>query len=161
MMRRLVLAIAFLLSALPALAVNPDEVLQDPALEARARALSAQLRCMVCQNQSIDDSNAELARDLRVLVRERIVSGDSDEAVIDYVVSRYGEFVLLKPRLRGETLLLWGAPIVLFLGGAVAMTLFVRRRAGKAVGEPLTVEETAALEKIVGEDPAKGGGGES
>ncbi|WP_246422797.1 cytochrome c-type biogenesis protein [Mycoplana azooxidifex] len=154
------LVLFLLLSPLPAFAVNPDEVLPDPALEARARALSAQLRCMVCQNQSIDDSNAELARDLRVLVRERIVSGDSDEAVIDYVVSRYGEFVLLKPRLRGETLLLWGAPIVLFLGGAVAMTLFVRRRAGKAVGEPLTVEEKAALDRIVGEGHAKSVGSE-
>ncbi|MBB3978639.1 cytochrome c-type biogenesis protein CcmH [Rhizobium azooxidifex] len=157
---RLALVLFLLLSPLPAFAVNPDEVLPDPALEARARALSAQLRCMVCQNQSIDDSNAELARDLRVLVRERIVSGDSDEAVIDYVVSRYGEFVLLKPRLRGETLLLWGAPIVLFLGGAVAMTLFVRRRAGKAVGEPLTVEEKAALDRIVGEGHAKSVGSE-
>lgn len=149
MMRRFLIAAAFVLSALPAFAVNPDEVLSDPALEARARALSAQLRCMVCQNQSIDDSNAELARDLRLLVRERISQGDSDAAVIDYVVSRYGEFVLLKPRLRGETLLLWGAPILLFVGGAVAMALFVRRRAGTAVGEPLTAEEKAALEKIV------------
>lgn len=117
MMRRLLLASAFLLAAAPAFAVNPDEVLADPALEARARALSAELRCMVCQNQSIDDSNAELARDLRLLVRERLKNGDSDEAVIEYVVSRYGEFVLLNPRLRGETLLLWGAPIVLFLAG--------------------------------------------
>lgn len=156
-MRRLLLSVAFVLCALPAFAVNPDEVLADPALEARARALSAQLRCMVCQNQSIDDSNAELARDLRVLVRERLTNGDSDEAVIDYVVSRYGEFVLLNPRLRGETLLLWGAPIVLFLGGAAAMALFVRRRSGKTVGEPLTAEEQAALERIVGtKAPADG-----
>lgn len=154
MIRRLVLIAAFVLSALPALAVNPDEVLSDPALEARARALSAQLRCMVCQNQSIDDSNAELARDLRVLVRERIASGDSDEAVIDYVVSRYGEFVLLKPRLKPETVLLWGAPIILFLGGAVAMAMFVRRRSGKAVGQPLTAEEQAALDRIIKADDA-------
>ncbi len=146
---RSALAFFLLLSPLPAFAVNPDEVLSDPALEARARALSAQLRCMVCQNQSIDDSNAELARDLRLLVRERISEGDSDAAVIDYVVSRYGEFVLLRPRLRGETLLLWGAPILLFVGGAVAMALFVRRRAGKAVGEPLTAEEKAELEKLL------------
>ena len=130
MMRRLLLAAAFLLAAFPAFAVNPDEVLADPALEARARALSSQLRCMVCQNQSIDDSNAELARDLRLLVRERLKDGDSDEAVINYVVSRYGEFVLLNPRLRGETLLLWGAPIVLFIAGAAAMVLFVRKRGG-------------------------------
>lgn len=152
MIRRLLLAGVVALAASPAFAVNPDEVLADPALEARARALSAQLRCMVCQNQSIDDSNAELARDLRLLVRERIENGDSDEAVIDYVVSRYGEFVLLKPRLKPETLLLWGAPIILFLGGGVAMAAFVRRRAGRPVGEPLTDEERAALEWIVGPD---------
>lgn len=159
MIRKLFLAAVFVLSAIPALAVNPDEVLSDPALEARARALSAQLRCMVCQNQSIDDSNAELARDLRLLVRERILGGDSDEAVIEYVVSRYGEFVLLKPRLKPETLLLWGAPIVLFLGGAIAMALFVRRRSGQGVGEPLTADEKAALERIVGTDRPDGRAG--
>lgn len=152
MMRRLLLAVAFLLTAVPAFAVNPDEVLSDPALEARARALSAQLRCMVCQNQSIDDSNAELARDLRLLVRERLTNGDSDEAVIDYVVSRYGEFVLLNPRLRGETLLLWGAPIVLFLAGATAMFLFVRKRGGKSTGTPLSEAEKAELERALKQD---------
>ena len=149
MMRRLLLAAAFLLTAFPAFAVNPDEVLTDPALEARARTLSAQLRCMVCQNQSIDDSNAELARDLRLLVRERLKNGDSDEAVIDYVVSRYGEFVLLNPRLRGETLLLWGAPVVLFLAGAAAMVLFVRKRGGKPTGTPLSEAEKADLERAL------------
>lgn len=148
-MRRLLLAFAFLLTAFPAFAVNPDEVLADPALEARARTLSSQLRCMVCQNQSIDDSNAELARDLRLLVRERLKNGDSDQAVIDYVVSRYGEFVLLNPRLRGETLLLWGAPIVLFLAGATAMILFVRRRGGKPTGTPLSDIEKAELERAL------------
>ena len=149
MTRRLLLAAAFLLTAFPAFAVNPDEVLADRALEARARALSAQLRCMVCQNQSIDDSNAELARDLRLLVRERLKDGDSDEAVIDYVVSRYGEFVLLNPRLRGETLLLWGAPVVLFLAGAAAMILFVRKRGGKPTGTPLSEAEKAELERAL------------
>lgn len=149
MMRRLLLAAAFLLTAFPAFAVNPDEVLADPALEARARALSSQLRCMVCQNQSIDDSNAELARDLRLLVRERLKNGDSDEAVIDYVVSRYGEFVLLNPRLRGETLLLWGAPVVLFLAAAAAMVLFVRKRGGKPTGTPLSEAEKAELERAL------------
>jgi cytochrome c-type biogenesis protein CcmH len=148
-MRRLLLAAVLLLASFPAFAVNPDEVLADPALEARARALSAQLRCMVCQNQSIDDSNAELARDLRLLVRERLKNGDSDTAVIDYVVSRYGEFVLLNPRLRGETLLLWGAPIVLFIAGATAMVLFVRRRGGKATGTPLSEAEQAELERAL------------
>ncbi|MDP9589600.1 UNVERIFIED_ORG: cytochrome c-type biogenesis protein CcmH [Shinella zoogloeoides] len=152
MMRRLLLAAAFLLAAFPAFAVNPDEVLSDPALEARARALSAQLRCMVCQNQSIDDSNAELARDLRLLVRERLTNGDSDEAVIDYVVSRYGEFVLLNPRLRGETLLLWGAPVVLFLAGAAAMVLFVRKRGGKPTGTPLSDAEKAELDRALRRD---------
>ena len=150
MMRRLLIAAAFLVAAFPAFAVNPDEVLADPAVEARARALSAQLRCMVCQNQSIDDSNAELARDLRLLVRERLKNGDSDEAVIDYVVSRYGEFVLLNPRLRGETLLLWGAPVVLFLAGATAMILFVRKRGGKPTGTPLSEAEKAELERLTG-----------
>jgi cytochrome c-type biogenesis protein CcmH len=152
MMRRLLLAAAFLLAAFPAFAVNPDEVLSDPALEARARALSAQLRCMVCQNQSIDDSNAELARDLRLLVRERLTNGDSDEAVMNYVVSRYGEFVLLNPRLRGETLLLWGAPIVLFLAGAAAMVLFVRKRGGKPTGTPLSDAERAELDRALRRD---------
>ncbi|WP_234188655.1 cytochrome c-type biogenesis protein [Shinella sp. NM-101] len=152
MMRRLLLAVAFLLAAIPAFAVNPDEVLSDPALEARARALSAQLRCMVCQNQSIDDSNAELARDLRLLVRERLKNGDSDEAVIDYVVSRYGEFVLLNPRVRGETLLLWGAPLVLFLAGASAMILFVRKRGGRPTGTPLSEAEKAELERALKRD---------
>jgi cytochrome c-type biogenesis protein CcmH len=109
----LLVVLAFALSS-PAAAVNPDEVLDDPALEARARELSLDLRCLVCQNQSIDDSNAELARDLRLLVRERLVAGDSDEDVIDYVVSRYGEFVLLTPRFSVQTLLLWGAPLLIF-----------------------------------------------
>lgn len=115
----------------PALAVNPDEMLDDPALEARARALSLNLRCLVCQNQSIDDSNAELARDLRLLVRERLVAGDSDDEVIDYVVSRYGEFVLLTPRFSVQTVLLWGAPVVIFLAGAAVMLVNARARNAK------------------------------
>jgi cytochrome c-type biogenesis protein CcmH len=144
----LALLIAFL-TPISAFAVNPDEVLKDPALEHRARQISAQLRCMVCQNQSIDDSNAELAKDLRVLVRERLTDGDTDAEVMDYVVSRYGEFVLLNPRLRGETLLLWGAPIVLFLAGATAMALFVRKRGGKPTGTPLSDAEKAELERVL------------
>ena len=149
MIRRLVYVVLLLLSASPVFAVNPDEVLADPALEARARALSAQLRCMVCQNQSIDDSNAELAKDLRVLVREQITAGDSDEAVIDYVVSRYGEFVLLKPRLETKTLLLWGAPIVLLLAGAAVMVVSARRRSGRATGTPLSAEERDRLDAVL------------
>ena len=149
MMRRLVLILFLVISAVPAFAVNPDEVMKDPALEARARALSAQLRCMVCQNQSIDDSNAELAKDLRVLVRERIAGGDSDEQVIAYVVSRYGEFVLLKPRFETKTLLLWGTPVVLLVVGAIAMAFAARRRSGKVTGTSLTSDERARLEALL------------
>ncbi|NKM59416.1 cytochrome c-type biogenesis protein CcmH [Rhizobium anhuiense] len=152
MMRRLLLAFALLLMAAPAFAVNPDEVLADPALEARARALSAELRCMVCQNQSIDDSNADLAKDLRLLVRERIADGDSDEAVLNYIVSRYGEFVLLKPRVGMKTVLLWGAPVLLVLAGGLSLLVFARNRAGKPTGSKLTADEQAKLSELLGED---------
>jgi cytochrome c-type biogenesis protein CcmH len=144
------LAIAFLaLAPLPAFAVNPDEVLADPAMETRARTLSAELRCMVCQNQSIDDSNAELAKDLRLLVRERIKDGDSDEQVLNYIVSRYGEFVLLKPRFSIRTVLLWGAPVVLILAGGISMLVFARRRVGKPTGSRLTDDEQAKLDELL------------
>ncbi|MFW8603644.1 cytochrome c-type biogenesis protein CcmH [Rhizobium leguminosarum] len=149
MMRRLLLAFALLLMAAPAFAVNPDEVLADPALEARARALSAELRCMVCQNQSIDDSNADLAKDLRLLVRERITDGDSDEAVLNYIVSRYGEFVLLKPRVTVKTVLLWGAPVLLVLAGGLSLLVFARKRAGKPTGSKLTADEQARLSELL------------
>ncbi|MGV1770524.1 cytochrome c-type biogenesis protein [Agrobacterium vitis] len=139
----------WLLLVQPAFAVNPDEMLKDPALEARARHLSAQLRCMVCQNQSIDDSNAELARDLRILVRERIVKGDSDDDVIRYLVSRYGEFVLLKPRLTSETLLLWGAPGLLLVVGAGVAFAYSRRRRRVAAAEPLSADEEARLKRLL------------
>ncbi|WP_299472087.1 cytochrome c-type biogenesis protein [uncultured Roseibium sp.] len=112
----------------PAQAVAPDEVLDDPALEARARALSAELRCMVCQNQSIDDSDAPLAKDLRVLVRERLVAGDSDGQVIDYLVSRYGEFVLLKPKFAWHTFFLWAAGPIALIAGLIAIGLALRKR---------------------------------
>ncbi|EJZ22912.1 cytochrome c-type biogenesis protein CcmH [Rhizobium sp. Pop5] len=149
MMRRLLLTLALLLVAAPAFAVNPDEVLADPALEARARTLSAELRCMVCQNQSIDDSNADLAKDLRLLVRERITDGDSDEAVLNYIVSRYGEFVLLKPRFSTKTLLLWGAPVLLVLTGGLSLIAFARRRTGKPTGSKLTTDEQARLSELL------------
>jgi cytochrome c-type biogenesis protein CcmH len=126
----------------------PNEMLDDPALEARARALSAELRCMVCQNQSIDDSDAELARDLRVLVRERIAAGDSDEAVMDYVVSRYGEFVLLRPAFTTRNALLWGMPVILLVGGGAFLILSARRR--KAVAAGLSDEEARKLDSILG-----------
>ncbi|MNY16378.1 Cytochrome c-type biogenesis protein CcmH precursor [compost metagenome] len=149
-MNRFLLALLLFLASLgPTFAVNPDEVLSDPALEARARAISAELRCMVCQNQSIDDSNAELARDLRVLVRERLVQGDSDKAVIDYVVSRYGEFVLLKPRLSLRTVLLWGAPIGLTLAGIFAVFVFSRRRASQEQPQKLSADEEERIRNLI------------
>ncbi|MCV0396207.1 MAG: cytochrome c-type biogenesis protein CcmH [Rhizobiaceae bacterium] len=146
--RLLLVALAVALAAGPGLAVQPDEVLDDPALEARARSLSAELRCMVCQNQSIDDSDAELARDLRLAVRERLTAGDSDAEVIDYVVSRYGEFVLLKPRLSLRNAALWATPAVLLIGG-VLFLLINRRRKTEATGAELSPEEEARLAEIV------------
>ena len=127
-MRRLAILALWLVLAAPAFAVQPDEVLPDPRLEARARALSQHLRCMVCQNQSIDDSDAPLARDLRLLVRERLSAGDSDSQVIDFLVARYGEFVLLKPRFEWHTAALWLLPPVILLAGAIAVFLSTRRR---------------------------------
>jgi len=134
-----------------ALAVKPDEMLADPALEARARTLSEGLRCMVCQNQSIDESDADLARDLRILVRQRIVAGDSDQQVMDYVVSRYGEFVLLKPRFELRNALLWGTPVILLLVGGVFIVLSVRSRRSTATNA-LSAEEQAALDAILRRD---------
>ena len=124
-------ALAFvfmLLAGLPALAVQPDEILPDPALEARARNLSRELRCMVCQNQSIDDSDAPLARDLRLLVRDRLKAGDSDRQVIEFLTARYGDFVLLNPRLTWRTALLWTLPAVVLLAGGVGLVALFRRR---------------------------------
>ena len=123
------LVLAFCLLATPVLAVEPGEMLDDPALEARARELSRGLRCLVCRNESIDESNAELAGELRVLVRERLTAGDSDAEVIDYLVARYGEYVLLAPTTGGSNLILWATPLVLLvLGGAVAGTTIARQR---------------------------------
>lgn len=128
-MRAFALGVALtLLTALSAVAVNPDEVLKDPVLEQRARALSQNIRCLVCQNQSIDDSNASLARDLRVLVRERLTAGDSDSEVLDYLIARYGDFVMLKPPFKGSTYVLWFGPLVVFLLAAVGLVIFFRRR---------------------------------
>jgi cytochrome c-type biogenesis protein CcmH len=150
MIRRLVIAALFVLTSLPAFAVNPDEMLPDPALEARAREISSHLRCLVCQNQSIDDSNAELARDLRLLVRDRLKAGATDQQVYDYVVSRYGEFVLLKPRLSEHTIILWGAPIGLLVAGLLALGLMARSRAGRRVGGPsLSAQEQAKIDMLM------------
>ena len=136
------------LLASPALAVQPDEVLKDPMLESRARALSQELRCMVCQNQSIDDSDAPLAKDLRVLVRERLSAGDSDNQVIDFLVARYGEFVLLKPRLSAHTLLLWLAPFAVLLIAAFAF-IAARRRTAAATPDRLTPDEEARINALL------------
>lgn len=133
----------------PAIAVEPDEILDDPALEARAREVSKELRCVVCQSQSIDDSDAPLAKDLRLLVRERIKSGDTNEEAIAYVAERYGDYVLLKPRFRGETILLWGAPLLaLFAAGGTAFW-FLRRGRVQAAPAPLSAEEQAALDDLL------------
>ena len=131
-----------------AIAVQPDEVLKDPVLESRARALSQELRCMVCQNQSIDDSDAPLAKDLRVLVRERLTAGDSDSQVVDFLVARYGEFVLLKPRLSAHTLLLWLAPFAVLLIAAFSL-IAARRRTASAAPDRLTPDEEARINTLL------------
>ena len=143
------LALGVVLTAMPATAVLPDEVLDDPVLEERARALSAQLRCLVCQNQSIDDSNAALARELRLLVRERLVAGDSDGEILDYLVSRYGQFVLLKPQFNVFTAILWAAPILLLVGGGVLAVRVVRARMAQGGGDELSAEEERRLKEIL------------
>jgi cytochrome c-type biogenesis protein CcmH len=142
-----------LLLAGPAFAVLPDERLADPALEARARAISRDLRCVVCQNESIDDSNADLARDIRRLLRERLVAGDSDNQAVAYLVARYGDFVLLRPPVRADTWLLWFGPFALLVlgGGGVALAL---RRRRSAAPPPLTAEEQVRLERLMKEDGA-------
>lgn len=148
---------ALLLSGYPAFAVQPDEILSDPALEARARALSRELRCMICQNQSIDDSDAPLARDLRILVRERLKSGDSDRQVIDFLTERYGAFVLLRPPFGVGTALLWFAPIVVLAIGAVGLVMAMRRRQSPnspdadSEARSLSEAEQARLAELTGE----------
>jgi cytochrome c-type biogenesis protein CcmH len=142
--------LAALLASSAAFAVQPDEILKDAGLEARARNLSRELRCMVCQNQSIDDSEAPLAKDLRLLVRERLVQGDSDRQVLDFLVVRYGEFVLLKPPLQLHTLLLWGLPPLGLLAGMIGLFVMARRRKAVSV-EPLALsgEEQRRLSTLV------------
>ncbi|MGB8839770.1 MAG: cytochrome c-type biogenesis protein [Aliidongia sp.] len=151
MMLRWFIVLLGLLSAVPALAVNPDERLADPALEARARTLSAQLRCLVCQSESIDDSNATLAHDLRVLVRERLTAGDSDEQVLSYLRARYGDYVLLNPPVERATWLLWFGPgIVLVLASAGVGLAAMRRR--PVLAAPLDPEEQARLKALLQRD---------
>lgn len=154
MMRGLLalLALSWMALAAPALAVQPSEMLADPRLEARAREISKELRCLVCQNQSIDDSNADLAHDLRVLVRERLTAGDSDEQVVKYIVARYGQFVLLKPPVEPTTYLLWFSPAFILLFGALGIVLYLRRhKTATAEATPLSATEEARLKRILEE----------
>jgi cytochrome c-type biogenesis protein CcmH len=161
MRMRLIVACLFALAVIvspAAYAVQPDEIMADPVKEARARDLSRELRCMVCQNQSIDDSEAPLARDLRLLVRERIAAGDSDSQVIDFLVARYGEFVLLKPRFERQTWLLWLLTPLALGGGGLALWVHGRRRAKPAPGEDqseagLSAEEQAQLQRLMAAEP--------
>jgi cytochrome c-type biogenesis protein CcmH len=146
------LAILFLLLfAAPALAVEPGERLSDPTLEARARALSGELRCLVCQNESIDDSAAPLAHDLRVLLRERIAAGDSDTAAVKFLTDRYGDFVLLKPPVNPATYVLWFGPAGLLLIAAAGSVVYLRRRRNLPEASPLTTAEAGRLEKLLRE----------
>jgi cytochrome c-type biogenesis protein CcmH len=133
-------------------AVEPDEIMPDPKLEARARALSAELRCMVCQNESIDESHADLARDLRLLVRERLHAGDSDDQIRAFLVGRYGDFILLKPPFKLETWLLWGAPFLVLLAGAYIILVARRRQQSFAPANLLSEAERAKLDAMLGDD---------
>ncbi|MEQ8286444.1 cytochrome c-type biogenesis protein [Thalassospira sp.] len=158
MTKRLLILIAGLglllpfLATTPAWAVNPDEMLTNPVLEQRARDISQELRCLVCQNQSIDDSDAELARDLRILVRERLIAGDENEEVIDYIVARYGDYVLLNPPLKPETYILWASPAVLTILALLAVFAFYRRKHREASGTTasLSRDEQDRLDEILG-----------
>lgn len=147
-MKRLMLALALLAS--PAFAVNPDEVLKDPAMEARAREISAELRCVVCRGENIDESNADIARDLRLLVRERLVAGESNDEVLDFVVARYGEYVLMKPTTTGANMILWAAGPVLFLISLLGAVIYLRRRATSAEpGAALDAAEQARIDELM------------
>lgn len=150
-MKHIFALVLALLLAVPAFAVQPDEILPDPALETRARELSKLLRCPVCQGENIDDSNADISRDLRLLVRERLLAGDSNDAVIDYVVDRYGEFVLFEPRATGANLLLWLAGPLMLMGGAGVAVVWLRARRQARAPDALTPEEEARLREILKE----------
>lgn len=135
-------------------AVEPSEILSDPKLEARARSISANLRCLVCQNQSIDDSNADLARDLRLVVRERLTQGDTDEQIYDYVAARYGDFVLLKPPFKLKTVLLWAGPAAVLILGLIGICIYFKRRGtGGEEAVPLTAEEERRLTALLEKEP--------
>ena len=153
MKRAIFFAIAMFVSA-PAFATEPDEILADPALEARAREISRDLRCLVCQNESIDDSNADLARDLRLLVRERLVAGDSDAEVIAYISARYGDFVLLDPPVKPKTWALWFGPGLLLIVAGAGVFLYLRRRQTAGAPAPLDAAERNRLEALLRDDDA-------
>ncbi|MDH3336098.1 MAG: cytochrome c-type biogenesis protein CcmH [Rhodospirillaceae bacterium] len=166
-MKKLFLAFTVLFVALSfngqAGAVEPDEILSDPALEQRARAVSKQLRCVVCQNQSIDESNAELAHDMRLLVRDRMLAGDSNKDVLDYMVNRYGDYVLLEPPLKASTALLWYGPFILIILGLLAVVFYYRKqsqsvlRPGSEAGAELTSEERAKLQSVLSDNSTDSG----
>ncbi|AUG54121.1 cytochrome C biogenesis protein CcmH [Thalassospira marina] len=147
----LVLVMTLSFYARPAFAVNPDEMLSDPVLESRARVISEELRCLVCQNQSIDDSDADLAHDLRVLVRERLLAGDTNDQVIDYIVARYGDYVLLNPPFKPDTYILWASPFILLILATLAVIGFYRRkkRDGRNTPANLTDQERKRLDEIL------------
>ncbi|HXW73052.1 MAG TPA: cytochrome c-type biogenesis protein [Methylocella sp.] len=149
-MRSIALVCLLLLAPLSAKAVQPDELMTDPKLEARARALSSELRCMVCQNESIDESSADLARDLRLLVRERLQAGDSDSEIRAFLVRRYGDFILLKPPLKPETWLLWAAPFLVLIAGAILILVARGQQRGHAA--PLSAAEEARLDAMLGDE---------
>jgi cytochrome c-type biogenesis protein CcmH len=144
-MKTYIFTLTLVLLALPALAVQPDEILKDQALETRARAISAELRCLVCQNQSIDESEASVARDLRILIREQLVAKKSDTEVVDFIVARYGEYVLLKPRFEASTLILWATPFLVLLSG---LSLAFRRQQ-KQLPDKLSDAEKAEVEVLL------------
>ena len=160
-MRTLIFALTAMCVAfmsLPAFAVTPDEMLKDPTLEARARELSKLLRCVVCQNQSIDDSSAPLAQDLRILVRERLTEGDSNDQALNFIVARYGNFVLLKPPFQLNTLMLWFGPALLFGAAAFGLVRTLKAQAlpqDAGAGSALSTDEKKRLEKLLGDEPAK------
>lgn len=156
-MKKLMIVLAAVVAlSTPALAVDPDEVLDDPVLEQRAREVSKDLRCVVCQNQSIDDSDSGIAKKMRVLVRDRISQGDSNQEVKDYLVSRYGDFVLLKPPVKAKTLILWFGPAVMVVIGLIGIIFYYRRRAKEkpenAGAKPLSPQEKARLEALLKEE---------
>jgi cytochrome c-type biogenesis protein CcmH len=156
-MRSIFIALAILCAAAPAHAVTPDEMLSDPALEARAREISQHLRCVVCQNQSIDDSSAPLAHDLRILVRDRLSSGDSDTQALDYIVARYGNFVLLKPPMQLDTLFLWFGPLLFLLLAGYGLVRVVRRQDALPASDTaaeLTPDERRRLKSLTDEGNA-------